>query len=279
MSAADHEVSESFPFEGFSIPVALAVLTGGGEETWESISRGHMAAYERYSPIHPGQRVIELGCGVGRDAIPLAKKVGPEGSYVGVDINLPSVLWCRDNITPKLANATFEHLDIRSDLYNPMGTLTAPQTGLPMEDGRVDRIVLQSVFTHMFEDDIVHFLSEFRRVLAPDGLVFASFFILDDESLQFSADRVGALTFLHPLGEGCRIHDPHNREGAVGYTPEAVERMLQRSGLVLDQPVHHGSWSGRRGVPDGQDIVVLRRAPTPTGILARLRRALFSGSR
>jgi SAM-dependent methyltransferase len=233
-----------------------------------------MAAYERYSPIHPGQQVLEVGCGVGRDAIPLAKLVGPGGSYVGVDISLPSIQWCRDNITPQLPNATFEHLDIRSDLYNPTGALTASGTSLPARDRQFDRIILQSVFTHMFEDDIVHFLSEFRRVLRPSGVVFASFFVLGAESIRLILNRVGALTFLHPLTDGCRIHDPQNPEGAVGYTPDAVDRMLRATGLVLDQPIHHGSWSGRQNVPDGQDIVIMRRARIPTRLLGRLRGAI-----
>ncbi len=275
MTSAEREASESFEFDGFYIPVELALLTGGGEETWKAISEGHMAAYGRYSPIRRGQHVLEIGCGVGRDAIPLAKLVGPEGSYVGIDISLPSIQWCRDNITPNLPNATFEHLDIRSDFYNPAGALATSETTLPVGDRKFDRVILQSVFTHMFEDDIVHFLSEFRRILDPEGLVFASFFVLDDESIRLSAASDGALTFPHQLADGCRVHDSRNPEGAVGYTPRAVGRMLRRSGLTLDQPIHHGSWSGRRDVPDGQDIVIVKPAPHHVRLLGKLRHALF----
>jgi hypothetical protein len=35
----------TFAFEGFDIPVDLAILTGGGEETWAGISAAHLAAY------------------------------------------------------------------------------------------------------------------------------------------------------------------------------------------------------------------------------------------
>ncbi len=277
MSSAEEVTGKTFEFEGFSIPVALAILTGGGEDTWEAISRGHMAAYDRYSPVLPGQHVLEVGCGVGRDAIPLAKLVGPRGSYVGVDISLPSIEWCHANITPKLPNATFKHLDIRSELYNPAGALSTAETHLPGGIGQFDRIVLQSVFTHMFEDDIVHFLTEFRRVLKPGGLVFASFFVLDDESTLLSTTNVGAITFVHPMGDGCRIHDPRNPEGAVGYTPKALDRMLRSSGLMLDQPIHHGSWCGRKDVPDGQDIVVARRTSLSSRLLASVRHRFSDG--
>ena len=274
----EQAANTTFDFEGFSIPVALAALTGGGEDTWASIAQGHLAAYDRYSPIRSGQQVLEVGCGVGRDAIPLVKLVGPQGSYIGVDTSLPSIQWCRENITPQFSNATFEHLDIRSQFYNPSGALSASETRLPVGDGQIDRIVLQSVFTHMFEDDIIHFLSEFRRVLRPGGLVFASFFVLDDESVRLTTHRGEALTFLYPLGDGCRISDPRNPEGAVGYTPRAIDRMLGRSGLMLDQPIHHGYWSGRSDVPDGQDIAILRRAPIHIRLLGPLQGALVGRS-
>src|ERR1700728_206772 len=251
---------KAFEFEGFLIPEDLAILTGGGEDSWASISRAHMAAYGRYCPVQAGQSVLEIGCGVGRDAIPLLQVLGPEGSYVGVDIIGPSIGWCQANITPRYPNAAFHHLDIRSTFYNPSGQVSLSETRFPIEDGSVDLIILQSVFTHMFEDDIVHYLSELRRVLRPNGSVFASFFILDHESLALTATRGDALTFQHRWGSGCRISDGQNPEEAVGYTPKALDRMLRRSGMQLDQPLHHGWWSGRQDALDGQDIAILKRS-------------------
>jgi hypothetical protein len=32
---------------------------------------------------------------------------------------------CQENITPRHPNAVFGHLDIRSEFYNPSGTLSA----------------------------------------------------------------------------------------------------------------------------------------------------------
>jgi SAM-dependent methyltransferase len=267
----------TFDFEGFTIPVDLAVLTGGGEDTWAGISQAHQAAYERYTPVRSGHDVLEVGCGVGRDAIPLATTLGADGSYLGVDISGPSISWCQDNITPRYPWVTFEHLDIRSDFYNPGGTLGATDIRIPLGQRSVDRIILQSVFTHMFEDDIVHFLTEFRRVLRSDGLVFASFFVLDDESVRLAAAGSGGLKFQHPWADGCRINDPDTPEGAVGYTSNALDRMLRMAGLDLAQPVHHGSWSGRPDVPDGQDIAILKRSAARGPWPGRVRRALRAG--
>jgi SAM-dependent methyltransferase len=251
-------VTGSFAFEGFDIPVDLAILTGGGEETWAGISAAHLAAYARYCPLGPGNDVLEVGCGVGRDAIPLTRVLGPAGSYVGVDVSGPSITWCQEHITPRHPNFTFEHLNIRSEFYNPAGTLTAQEVILPVATASVDRIILQSVFTHMFEPDITHFLHEFGRILRRDGRVFASVFVLGKESVQLSKATPDGLKFLHPHGNGCRLNDPDQPEAAVGYSPRSLRRMVRRGGFSLDQPLHLGSWCGRVGVDDGQDIVILR---------------------
>jgi SAM-dependent methyltransferase len=248
----------TFRFEGFDIPVELAILTGGGEETWAGISAAHLAAYERYCPLRAGHDVLEVGCGVGRDAIPLTRVLGGDGSYVGVDVSQPSIEWCQAHITGPHSNFSFAHLDIRSEFYNPHGTLSAQEVVLPVATDSVDRIVLQSVFTHMFEPDITHFLREFRRVLRPDGRVFVSFFVLGKESLQLASATPEVLKFVHPHGDGCRINDLGYPEAAVGYTPPALRRMVRRGGFAFDQPVHLGSWCGRQDVDDGQDIVILK---------------------
>jgi hypothetical protein len=120
----------------------------------------------------------------------------------------------------------------------------------------------------MFEQDIIHYLSEFHRLLRPGGRVFCSFFVLDDESLRMASEAGGELTFKHPFGNGCLINDPHYPEGAVGYTEGAMARMLSTAGFELDQPLHRGFWCGRQGVEDGQDIAVLR--PVPLSLPRRL---------
>src|SRR5215208_4136168 len=41
--------------------------------------------------LHPGERVVDVGCGAGIDALIAAKKVGSEGRVIGVDMT-PSML-------------------------------------------------------------------------------------------------------------------------------------------------------------------------------------------
>ena len=39
--------------------------------------------------LHPGERVVDVGCGAGIDSLIAAKKVAPDGRVIGVDIHPP----------------------------------------------------------------------------------------------------------------------------------------------------------------------------------------------
>ncbi|HSX00848.1 MAG TPA: class I SAM-dependent methyltransferase [Candidatus Saccharimonas sp.] len=265
------KTAELFKYEGYEIPMDLVDLTGGGADTWDVISKGHMNQYEQYTPLKPDHFFLEVGCGVGRDAMQLAK-VLDNGKYVGFDIIKPSIDWCTANITPKYPHFTFHYYDVYSQIHNGGGKLRVSQVKLPASNGEVDRIALHSVFTHMFRDDIQHYLHEFRRVLKPGGLVLASFFVLDPESREMAKTSPHPLKFEHPYGDGCWINDKDYPEGAIGYTPEVINGMLSRAGLRLVDGIHRGFWSGREGVTDGQDILILEPDPEwqPASRWARL---------
>ena len=179
---------ESFAFRGFDIPIELMLKTGGGPDTFEVISDQHIRNLSSQHPITEGIRVLEIGCGIGRDAIPLAGLIGDSGSYVGTDIIRESIDWCTANITPKYPNVRFEWQDLSDSLHNPEGSKAAAELPLPAPDGSIDLVFAQSVFTHMLPAQFSHFLREARRVLAPGGTIYATCFRVDDAILA-SAGR------------------------------------------------------------------------------------------
>ena len=255
---------EFFEYEGYQIPHHLIYLTGGGTSTWDAISKGHMWQYSKYCPIEPSHSVLEIGCGTGRDAIQLTKHLSADGNYTGIDIIADSIAWCQNNISPLFPNFKFLHYDVQSQIHNITGTISTTEIIFPINDKVIDRIILQSVFTHMFEKEITHYLREFNRVLKDDGKICASFFLINDEVLSM-AKKTGPtlesleLSFQIPYAPGCFINDAAYPEGAVAFTLDALERMMDESGLELDQPIHLGSWCGRKDKTDGQDMVILRK--------------------
>jgi SAM-dependent methyltransferase len=249
------------PHNGYLIPEHLAILTGVGTEGFDSIGKLHMQSYYKHMGLWPELTFLEIGCGIGRDVFQLLPLIGELGTYIGVDVTQDSILWLKKNITPFYPNFTFYHFDARHEIYNPLGSKTSLDFSLPAPDCSVDRMSIGSVFTHLFENEIVHYLQEIRRVLKPDGLAYATFFLYSKEAVD--ASRAKSMTpfnlrFEHPNGDGCFVNDAFYKTGAVAYTYEALLRMVNKAGLKLAQPIIRGSWSGLfPGSDDGQDVLIL----------------------
>lgn len=252
----------TYQYREFCIPSHLISLTGAGPETLDFIGQAHLRNYEKQMGLPPDMFFVDVGCGIGRDAFALMDRLGPAGRYLGVDVTHDSIQWCRQNITPRDTRFHFHHVDARNELYNPLGESLTTDFKLPVEDAIVDRIGLASVFTHLLEDEVVHYMREFRRVLKPGGLVHASFFLHSPEVIE--AARTKATTpwdaaFDIELGPGVYANDPVYPRGAVAYTDEAMQRMLKASSLTMQRDYVKGDWSGLHGdqAEEGQDAVIL----------------------
>lgn len=128
-----------------------------------------MASY-----IQPDSTVLDIGCGCGRTARSLV--LHPFVSrYIGFDVIVESVEWCRNFIEPRAAGrASFVHYDLYSAEYNPAATMRAAELVFPCEERSVDLILAASVFTHLLEPDAVHYLHEIGRVISSRGYAMLS---------------------------------------------------------------------------------------------------------
>jgi ubiquinone/menaquinone biosynthesis C-methylase UbiE len=252
---------EIYEFKGFKIPVHLISLTGAGPETLDQIGKTHIDNYQRFVGLQRDMTILEVGCGIGRDALQLVDILDRTGQYHGVDVTRDSILWCRDNISKRYENFAFYHFDAEHEIYNPFGAKTTMDFELPVKDRSVDRIVLASVFTHLLEEEVVHYLHEFRRVLKTSGLAYATFFLYSEEAVA-SARRTRKTPweakFEHPYGDGVYGNDSVYPRAAVAFTDEAMRRMIGRAGLRLVRPYLTGWWSGLHDDSvDGQDAAIL----------------------
>jgi cyclopropane fatty-acyl-phospholipid synthase-like methyltransferase len=248
---------QTHKFLGFKIPLDLLLLTGGGPETFDEIAYHHRKLLFRHLDLKSNDVVLELGCGIGRDAMHLARLEPHIGRYVGVDIIEESIKWCKANITKKYPKFEFFFNDVKDQLHNPFGTLNVQEVRLPTSDQSVDKIFMWSVFTHMSEETIKHYLAEFERVLREDGMAFASCFIVNEKVME-AASIVNLtpydLKFEHPYGDGCFINNLEHPMGAVAFTESKVDQMLESCGLERKSVFFRGSWSGFWEIPlDGQD--------------------------
>src|SRR5262249_6815549 len=118
------------------------------------------------------------------------------------------------------------------------------------------------LFTHLLEDEVVHYMCELRRVLKPDGLAYATFFLHSPEAIasaKVTRNTPWVGNFEIRYGDGVFGNDPDFPRGAVAYTDEALRRMMSQAGLRLMKPYLKGWWSGLHGdaAEDGQDAAIL----------------------
>lgn len=205
--------------------------------------------------MKPDDRVLDVGCGIGRVAVPLTDYIVGEGEYQGFDIISQGIDWCQDNITPRFPNFHFQLADLYNSNYNPRGRFTARDYSFPYQDAYFDFVYLTSVFTHMLPPEVDHYLSEIGRVLKPGGRTLITFFLLYPLSRAFIKAGASHLDFKHEW-DGCLVVDPKKPESAVAHDEKAIRALFAKHKLDLLEPVHYGGWCGRVDGLANQDIVV-----------------------
>lgn len=219
-----------------------------------------------FGGLTESDRALEVGCGIGRVASALARRF-PSLDYHGFDIKPEEVRWLRDNFTRKHPTFRFGHLNAHNAFYNPAGTLDPATAPFPYADDSFDFVYLTSVFTHMRPGEIAHYLREIRRVLAPGGRLFASWFLLDEEAREGIRAGLSSRPFRHEIEPGCFTDNLAVPEDAIAYAPAAVAQRYEDAGF--EAPVwHRGRWYRDpvlNAARDYQDIALA----VPVGVRAR----------
>jgi SAM-dependent methyltransferase len=206
--------------------------------------------------LQPRHAVLDVGCGTGLVARPLAGYLGAEGSYDGFDVDREAIGWCRRRYArhPRFRFQVADRYDRR---HHPYGAHAAAEYRFPYEDASFDFVILTSVLTHLLEAEADHHLAETARVLRPGGRVLATFFLLDEASRAAIAAGDAGLAFLDP-GEHVAVVSEDVPEEAVAYDAAWVAGRLGAHGLE-QRAAHPGTWSGREDGRSFQDLVVAER--------------------
>lgn len=212
----------------------------------------------QYGGLQPQHRVLDIGCGIGRIAIPLTSYISKEGSYHGFDIVEDGIEWCNSRIHPKFPNFHFKHIPLRNDLYNLETSDKAENFQFPYPDQSFDFVILTSVFTHMQDKEVAQYLKEISRVLSSGGTCFATFFIIDENSDKFLKASATPF-FAHDYGH-YMLHDQKVKDANIAYKMAYVNEMLQDTQLHI-KDFHPGWWAGRdrNKSIDFQDVLILQK--------------------
>jgi arsenite methyltransferase len=125
--------------------------------------------------VRPGEVVLDLGCGAGLDSLLTARRVGPTGRVIGVNMTAAMVAKARANaLAAGVGNAEFRH---------------AEADRRPVEDSSADVVISKGVFNLCLDKPRV--LAEVFRVLRPGGRLPMADILLDDNVTPEQVQRKG----------------------------------------------------------------------------------------
>jgi SAM-dependent methyltransferase len=126
--------------------------------------------------LRPGETVVDLGCGGGMDVFLAARKVGPQGRAIGIDMTAEMITLARANAARADVNNVEFHL--------------ATIDKLPLADSAVDCVISNCVISLVPDKAAV--FREIARVLRPGGRVAISDLALKQAMPTESAESMMA---------------------------------------------------------------------------------------
>ena len=232
-------------------PTPDSIFVGDGD--FRAIGAEYLHHLVRLGGLARHHRVLDIGSGLGRLAVPLTQYLHSSASYLGLDPVRQGIAWCQTAITPAYQNFRFRHLDIAHEIYNPGGLKRGDSLVLPVGDSSIDFAMMVSVVTHLPPGDVEVYAREVARVLAPGGRLLVTSFIVDESSRSDRRDP--RYTFVRSSTGPDWCVDPDTPYGAVGFDDGWLQGTMERAGLVLEVK-SLGHW---RGIPSAhfQDILVV----------------------
>ena len=168
--------------------------------------------YERLG-LHPGDRVLDLGAGLGRHAFEAARR---GGIVTALDYSTDELVSVRNTFAAMAAAG-----EITADRFG--GVLRGDATRLPFPDDAFDRVIVSEVLEHIQDD--VRSLAEIARVLQPGGTLAAT------------------VPSWWPEKVNWMLSDEYHAPAVVGghvriYSATELKAKLRAAGLVLDGQHH-----------------------------------------
>ncbi len=173
-----------------------------------------------------------------------------DGQYYGFDILKSEINWCNKKYK-SYSNFSFDSFSIKNDLYLTNADQEAKDFVFPYEANSFDYAILISVFTHMQVGAVENYIDQISKVLKPGGLVYASFFLTDE-------DKDYPL-FPHSYDKFC-LHNSRVKNANVAFRRDYISDLANLHALEIVSE-ETGWWSNGKidNHFDFQDILVFRK--------------------
>jgi SAM-dependent methyltransferase len=230
----------------FDGPASLEEFKHNGEE--------FLKIYKEVSRLQPDEKMLDVGCGIGRKTLPLTQYLNGGAVYEGIDISKTGIDWCRAKVTPRFPNFHFQQIDVYNKYYNPRGKYQASEYKFPFPGESFGFVMLGSVFTHMMPDSLENYLSEVYRVLERGGRCLITYFLLNEESLGLI--EAGSSTLdLRYVFDKYRTISREVPEEAIAFDEGWIRDLYRKVGLKVIR-LDYGSWCARENYLSYQDLIL-----------------------
>jgi SAM-dependent methyltransferase len=226
-------------------------------EEFKRIGEEFLKIYEEICGLQPDEKILDVGCGMGRKTWPLTQYLDEGAKYEGMDIVKAGVDWCRGKITPRFPNFHFQQIDVYNKHYNPRGRYQPSEYKFPFAGESFSFVTLGSVFTHMLPDDLENYLSEIYRVLKRGGRCLITYFLLNEESLQLIKTGHSAFDFRYEC-DRYRTISCEVPEKAIAFDEGWIGDLYRKLGLKVVR-IDYGSWCARANHLSYQDMILGRK--------------------
>lgn len=234
------------------VPPRGKIFIGPGD--YVKLGKKFLGYFQELAGLKPEHAVLDVGCGIGRMALPLTGFLNEKGSYDGFDIVKSGIDWCDKNISSSYPNFRFRYSGLYNQLYNTSDKVDASNFVFPYAKSTFDFVFLTSVFTHMMPAEVEHYIGEISRVMKPGATCLMSFFIINCESEDLMIRKPTHMNF--PINKGFyRLHSARVDTANVAYDEEWLLEKLEKSGLKMET-IKYGQWCGRDSYFDYQDLLI-----------------------
>ncbi len=210
--------------------------------------------FQELAGLKPDHNILDVGCGIGRMAVPLTSFLNEKGTYDGFDIVKSDINWCNKHISGEYPNFRFKYTGLYNKLYITSDKSDAGNFIFPYASGKFNFAFLTSVFTHLMPKEAEQYIKEIGRVMKPKATCLISLFIVNCESEDLMIKQPTHMNF--PVNKGFyRLQSSHDNTANVAYDEEWLLEKLENAGLKLDS-IHYGRWCGRDNFLEHQDLMI-----------------------
>jgi len=239
------------------IPPRSMIYIGDGD--YEKTGKEFLGYFIELGHIMPNSKILDIGCGIGRMAVPITKYLTENGEYHGFDIVKMGINWANENITSRYPNFYFKHSNIFNQMYNPQGIVNSSNYTFEYSNDYFDFVFLTSVFTHMYAIDVERYIYEISRVMKSKARCLITMFILNDESKDNIKRSKSDQNLIYRIDNVSFTKDQEIPESAIGFDEDYIKLLFKKNGLMICDSIHYGSWCGRKNYLSYQDIIVAEK--------------------